>query len=96
MPSVAVTAINSYRFTVSGEVEAAGIKSHNDYVTVAEAIAMAGGFTRFAKRDRIIITRRAPSGRDQFRRIPIDYDAIMDGNAAMNLVLIAGDQVFVP
>jgi polysaccharide export outer membrane protein len=92
--TVGVVTINSYRFSVSGQVNGAGVFSSTTYVTVMEAIAMAGGLTRFAKRKRVVIVR---TGGGASRRIPIDYDAIADGKRPdMNLVLLAGDTVYVP
>jgi len=93
--TVAVTAINSYRFTVSGEVGQPGIHTSTAYVTVAEAIALAGGFTRFAKRDDIVLMRRNQAG--AIRRIPIAYSLIANGQyPEMNLTVLAGDSIFVP
>ena len=93
--TIAVVAVNSYRFTVSGEIIRPGIFSSTSYVTIAEAVALAGGFSRFAKRNKMILMRRNDDGR--IRRIPIVYDAIADGShPEMNLVLIAGDSLHVP
>lgn len=93
--TVGVQAFNSYRFSVSGQVAGPGVFSSTSYVTVMDAIAMAGGLTRFARRDRVVIERTGGGGGR--RRIPIDYDAIADGRRPdMNLVLLAGDTVYVP
>jgi polysaccharide export outer membrane protein len=93
--TIAVTAVNSYRFTVSGEVAQPGIHTSKVYVTVAEAIALAGGFTRFAKRDDIVLMRRNQAG--VVRRIPIAYSLIANGEyPEMNLVVLSGDSIFVP
>jgi polysaccharide export outer membrane protein len=94
--TVSVTAVNSYRFTVSGEVVRPGIFQASQYTTVAEAIALAGGFTRFASRDEIIIYRRDPTT-GELRKIPIAYSKIANGSRPeMNLVLLSGDSVHVP
>ena len=93
--TVAVTEVNSYRFSVSGEVTNAGVFNRTHCVTVVDALALAGGFTRFASRDKIVIVRRDDQG--QLRQIPISYDAIAKGgHQEMNLVLHAGDQIVVP
>lgn len=93
--AVAVNNVNSYRFTVSGEVGQPGIHSSKVYVTVAEAIALAGGFTRFANRDDIVLMRRNQAG--VIRRIPIVYSLIANGEyPEMNLVVMSGDSIFVP
>jgi polysaccharide export outer membrane protein len=94
--TIAVTAANSYRFTVSGEVERAGIYNSPYYVTVAEAIALSGGFTRFAKRNEMVLMRRDPKS-GEVRSIPLAYDLIASGKRPdMNLVITAGDSLYVP
>jgi polysaccharide biosynthesis/export protein len=94
--TVAVRQANSYRITVSGEVTKPGVIHADHYVTVAEAIAEAGGFTRFARRNSMTLMRRdAKTGR--VKSIPLAYDFLVDGShPEMNLVLIGGDSLFVP
>ncbi len=94
--TVAVTAANSYRFTVSGEANSPGIFTANHYLTVAEAIALAGGFTRFAKRNEVVLMRQDPKS-GQIRRIPIAYTFIADGsNPEMNIIILSGDSIYIP
>lgn len=94
--TVAVRGANSYRFTVSGEVVRPGVFSESYYVTVAEAIALAGGFTRFAKRNEMKLMRRDPKT-GVVRPIPLAYDLLASGShPEMNLVIIAGDSLYVP
>jgi polysaccharide export outer membrane protein len=93
--TVEVTDVNSYRFTVSGEVGQRGVLSAKHYVTVVDAIMMAGGFTRFAKTDQIIVVRCCDAAGNR-RRIPVDYNEIAKGRTDMNIVLLPGDEVFVP
>lgn len=93
--TVAVDEINSIRFTVSGEVAQPGVYTSKVYVTVAEAIALAGGFTRFASKDEITLLRRDAQGTT--RRIPIVYSLIANGeHPEMNLVVMPGDSLYVP
>jgi polysaccharide export outer membrane protein len=93
--TVAVTGVNSYRFTVSGNVGRAGIFETRYYVTVAEAIAMAGGPTRFADTESVLLIRTDRDGR--VRQIPINYDAIRSRDKPeQDLVLMSGDTVFLP
>jgi polysaccharide biosynthesis/export protein len=88
--TVAVVEINSYRFTVTGNVEHPGMFTPRYYVTVSEAIALASGPNRYASVGDIVIVRGA-------RRIPIDYDAILSGKAPeQDIVVLAGDAVRVP
>lgn len=94
--TVAIAEANSYRFTVAGEVSRAGVYTSAYYVTVLEAIALAGGFTRFANTNGITIQRRDPKT-GTIRKIPIVYDILAQGDRPeMNIVIMAGDSIFVP
>jgi polysaccharide biosynthesis/export protein len=94
--TVAVGEANSYRFTVSGEVQHTGVFTSPYYVTVLEAISLAGGFTRFANSSGITIQRRDPKS-GAIRKIPIVFDILAHGERPeMNIVILAGDSIFVP
>jgi polysaccharide export outer membrane protein len=93
--TVAIAVVNSYRFTVSGNVERGGAFTASHYVTVTEALALAGGPNRFGSPEETVIMRLAKDGRP--KRVPIDYNAILKGTRPeMNLVLLPGDVVYVP
>jgi polysaccharide biosynthesis/export protein len=93
--TVAVTAVNSYSFTVSGAVEHPGVFTSNKYVTVLDAVQLAGGPNRFANPREMQVMRRPKNG--PMRVIPVDYLTVLDGShAEANLVLLAGDQVYMP
>ncbi len=94
--TVALRGAHSYRLTVSGEVTRPGLLTPDFFVTVSEALAVAGGFTRFAKRNQMVLQRRdAKSG--AVRTIPLAYDALISGKRPdMNIVLLTGDSLFVP
>jgi polysaccharide biosynthesis/export protein len=88
--TVAVVEVNSYRFTVAGNVERPGMFAPRYYVTVSEAIALAAGPNRYASTGKVVIVRGA-------HRIPIDYDAILSGKSPeQDVVVLAGDAVRVP
>lgn len=94
--TVAVTAINSYRFTITGNVDKPGLFGSTHYVTFSEAMSMAGGPNRFADPTKIIIQRQASKGLPA-RRIPVNYEAIMKGEAPeQDLIMLAGDSIYVP
>lgn len=94
--TVAVKQYNSYRFTVHGEVAQPGVFTAPNYVTVADAIAMAGGVTRFAKRGDMKLTRMNPKTRNVVE-LPLDYDALSSGRRSdMNIYILPGDRLFVP
>lgn len=93
--TVAVKTYNSYRFTVNGEVSRPGLYTSTDYLRVADAIAFAGGPTRFAKRSDIRILRTDKRG-EQIS-IPIDFDLVASGRRPdMNVWILANDVVYVP
>jgi polysaccharide export outer membrane protein len=93
--TVAVVATNSYRFTVNGNVLHPGIITPTTFVTVLEAIALAGGPTRFADPAKMLVIRTDASG--QTRRIPIDYEALRSGERMeQNIVILSGDSIYVP
>lgn len=93
--SVAVTEVNSYRFTVSGNVEHAGVFSLKYFATVADAVALAGGLNKFASPHKLVVLRQRPNG--GVRKIPIDWDRISTGeHPEENIVIVAGDTLFVP
>lgn len=92
--TVAVATINSYRFTVSGNVEHPGTFVSTHVVTVTEAVALAGGANRFADAEASIIIRSDDKGT---RRIPVDYPGILSGvRVQQDLPLIAGDTLYIP
>ncbi len=92
--NVAVKEVNSYRFTVSGQVERPGMFTPRYFVTVSEAIALAGGPNRYASPSDIVVVR-TENGRT--RRIPIDLEGILSGESPeQDIVVIRGDTVLVP
>ncbi|HTM46916.1 MAG TPA: polysaccharide biosynthesis/export family protein [Polyangiaceae bacterium] len=88
--TVAVVEVNSYHFTVAGEVEHPGMFTSKYYVTLSEAVALAGGPTRYGSTNDMMIVRAG-------KRIPIDYDAILSGKSSdQDLVILPGDAIRVP
>lgn len=93
--TVSVQTINSYRFVVTGNVEHSGEFTATHYVTVSEAIALAGGANRFASPESTIIIR--PDPQRGLKRIPVDYPAILSGaHPEQDLALMAGDTIYIP
>ena len=93
--TVAIKSWKSYRFTLEGEVGKPGVFTSDQYVRVSEAVAMAGGLTRFAKRDGVVLLRRDPKG--NVRQIPLDYDELASGKRLdMNIFVLPGDTIWVP
>jgi polysaccharide export outer membrane protein len=93
--TVAVTTINSYRFTVSGNVERPGTYNSTHYVTVSEALALAGGPNRFADPDMTVVIRGDTE--KSARRIPVNVNDMLAGkHPEQNVALLPGDVVYVP
>lgn len=93
--TVEVKVINSYRFIVSGQVVRPGPLAAKYYVTVSEALIMAGGPTRFASAERTMILRQDGSGK--VRRIPVNAKALAEGkHLEQDLAIVTGDTIVVP
>lgn len=93
---VAVRQWRSYRFTIQGEVVRQGVFTSDHFVTVADAIAMAGGVSRFAKRSEVKLFRPDPKTKVT-RTIPLDYDLLTSGKRLdMNIWVLPDDVIFVP
>ncbi len=91
---VELAELHGYRVYVLGEVARPGELTPRGEVTVLQALAMAGGFTRFAAPNDIVIVRR--DGRGE-RRIPFVYREVVDkGDLRENLPLQTEDVVVVP
>jgi polysaccharide export outer membrane protein len=94
--TVAVTSVNSYRFTVAGSVAHPGVFTSSHYVTFSEAMTMAGGPDRFASPEKTIIQRLGAAGQP-VRRIPVNYTKVQSGESPeQDLILLAGDTIYVP
>jgi polysaccharide export outer membrane protein len=93
--TVTVMEVNSYRINVVGKVERPGVYTPKDFVTVLDALALAGGASKFAETDQIIIIRRDRDGAQ--RKIPFVYSEVVAGRRLeMNITLLGGDTVVVP
>jgi polysaccharide export outer membrane protein len=97
--SVSVKELNSYSIFVLGEVTKPGKFQLKSYVTVLQAISMAGGFTDYAKKNKVQVLRVVENGdhKRQEVHIPIRYDDVVAGKGEPgNIVLHSGDTVVVP
>ena len=91
---VIVETVNSYRFAVVGNVEHSGLFNAKHYVTVTEAIALAGGPNRYAELDKVRILRQTGTSS---RSIPVNLKEIYAGrHPEMDVVIVREDRVFVP
>ena len=91
--TVVVTAMNSQKIYVLGEVLHPGTLLLQPNMTVLQALASAG-FTPFANTKGIYILRNE-NGKQQ--KIPVHYRALIKGEAVdQNIILKPGDTIVVP
>lgn len=89
--SVIVTEVHSLKVSVQGNVRTPIRFELRSRATVLDALAMAGGFTDYAKRDQIIV-RRADGTVLRF-----NYDRFLERPEANDLIVLrGGDNVIVP
>src|ERR1700737_4462459 len=92
--TVIVTAINSQRVFVVGEVLRAGAFPMLPGMTVLQALSSAGGFTTFADVKKIHVMRMR-NGKQL--EIPFNYREVLKGdNSEQNIKLEPGDTIVVP
>jgi polysaccharide export outer membrane protein len=92
--TVTVTQAVSARFYVVGEVAVSGAFPLTGRITFLQALALAGGFREFAKRDRIVVIRER---RDQRQAIVFNFRDLEAGlNLEQNITVEAGDTLIVP
>ncbi len=93
-PTVTVTVIeaNSYRVFISGEVKTPGIVHIRSEISLVKLIIMAGGFTEWANKRKIVIITKE-DGKE--KRITVNYNKIIDGDIP-DIVIKNGDTVIIP
>lgn len=92
--SVIVTAVNSFKVSVLGEVAKPARYELRSGATVLDVLALAGGLNEFASRSRIVILR---SNGTKIMRLPFNYNKVIAaGSEQDNLQLQPGDIVLVP
>jgi polysaccharide biosynthesis/export protein len=92
--TVIVSAINSQRVYILGEVTRAGAYPLLPDMTVLQALSSAGGFTQFANEKKIYILRNE-NGKQQ--KFAFNYKSVVSGrDPGENITLQAGDTVVVP
>jgi polysaccharide export outer membrane protein len=92
--TVTVTAINSRRVYLTGEVARAGAFPLLPDMTVLQALSSAGGFTQFAKLKNIYVLRNEAGKQVKH---PFNYKEVVKGkNQEENILLQPGDVIVVP
>jgi len=93
--TVIVKQINSYVVYLLGEVVNQGKYQLRSNTTLLQALTLAGGFTSFASKNKIMVIRRE-YGRTSDTKIRIRYDDIVSGSHNENILLKPGDTILVP
>ena len=92
--TVIVTAINSQRIYLLGEVTRAGAYPLLPGMTVLQALSSGGGFTQFANTKKIYLLRLENGKQVKY---PFNYKEVIGGrNPDQNISLKAGDTIVVP
>ena len=97
--SVIVKEVNSYMIYVMGEVMKPGKYQLKSYATVLQGVSLAGGFTPFASKSKMVVVRmvRSNNGDEHQVKIPAAYDDLISGKSQVgNFSLMSGDTIVVP
>lgn len=93
--SVIVQSVNSYRVYVLGQVQVPGSYTLKSRTTVLQALSLAGGFSQFASRNKIVLIRKRADGLDDKIQVKFN-DLVYDEESRANEYLLPGDTIFVP
>ncbi len=93
--SVIVQDVNSYKVFILGQVQVPGGYTLRSRTTVLQALSLAGGFSQFASKNRIVLIRKRPDGLDDKIQVKFD-DLVYDEESRANEYLRPGDTIFVP
>ena len=93
LATVVVTAANSQKIFVLGEVSHVGQVALTQNLTVLQAIAASGGLTPYANAKKMYILRTADGNQT---KIPVDYRKALKGEGVPPPALMPGDTIVVP
>jgi polysaccharide export outer membrane protein len=91
--SVILQQVNSYSIYVLGEVRSPGKYLVKSGTTFLQAITLAGGFTEFASKNKVIVRRRNNDNSEKV--ISIKYRDILSGMQS-NVMMFPGDTILIP
>ena len=92
--SVSVVGLNSPKFFLLGKVNRPGVHVMTRYMTVAQALALGGGFSPFAETTDILIVRWINGEQQTFE---VDYEDISRGiHLEQNVWVEPGDLIIIP
>lgn len=91
--TVVVKEVNSPKVSVLGEVKNPGMYKIKDRATVLDAIAMAGGTTEYAKRDKVTLIRVNAAG--ETSRVKVNLDDQIKGRRGNPIYILPYDKIYV-
>jgi polysaccharide biosynthesis/export protein len=91
--TVVVKEINSPKVSVLGEVKTPGIYKIKDRATVLDVIALAGGLTEYAKKDKVTVIRVETSGEQ--RHIKLNLEDYIKGRRLDAFYVLPYDKIYV-
>jgi polysaccharide export outer membrane protein len=91
--NVIVKEVNSAKVSVLGEVKTPGMYKIKDRATILDAVALAGGFTEYARRDKVTLIRIEPNG--QQHRIQINVEDQIKGRKGDLFYILPYDKIYV-
>jgi polysaccharide export outer membrane protein len=91
--SVIVQQVNSYAIYILGEVKSPGKYLVKSGTTFLQVITLAGGFTEFASKNKIMVRRK--SGESSEAIMSVRYGDIVAGEQR-NVMMLPGDTILVP
>ena len=91
--NVMVKEVNSAKVSVLGEVRNPGMYKIRDRATLLDAVALAGGFTEYAKRDKVTVIRSTADG--QSERFNLDVDKLIKKSKGDLFYVLPYDKIWV-
>ncbi|HYR92445.1 MAG TPA: polysaccharide biosynthesis/export family protein [Terriglobia bacterium] len=91
--NVIVKEINSAQVSVLGEVKTPGMYKIKDRATLLDAIALAGGFTEYAKRGKVTVIRTIATGEQ--KRFQLNVNEQIKGKNGDLFYVLPYDKIFI-
>jgi len=91
--SVIIQQVNSYSIYILGEVRSPGKYLVKSGTTFLQAVTLAGGFTEFASKNKIMVRRKNSGNYEDI--ISIKYNEIISG-VQKNVMMHPGDTILIP
>jgi polysaccharide export outer membrane protein len=91
--TIILTAMNSKKVYLIGEIGKTGPIELTPGMTLLQAISSAGGLSQYANSRKIYILRNQGG---KLQKIPVQYKQALRGNGPLNITLNPGDTIVVP